>query len=485
MNSTEHFLLMIADAAKVTGERKSLEVKSPYDDALIATVEMANAETVELALAHASHLFADRQGWIPVDQRIVILERMIELLKAQAEELALGAAQEGGKPLIDSRIEMARCVDSIRICMDTMRTDASRQPVMGVNAASKHRAALMQKEPIGVVVAVSAFNHPLNLIAHQVGPAIAAGCPVIVKPAEDTPLSCLRLTRLFHQAGLPEGWLQCVVPESRALAEALVTDARVGFFSFIGSSRVGWYLRSKLAPGTRCALEHGGVAPVIVCKDADLKIALPGLMKGAFYHAGQVCVSVQRIFAHTSIARNLADNMAKQAKALVVGNPVSDTTEIGPLIRSGEVDRVDSWVKDAVAGGATLLCGGDKMNFHCYAPTVLFDPACDATVSTNEVFGPVACVYPFDELDAAIDEANALEVAFQASVYSRKLDTALGIANRLNASAVMVNDHTAFRVDWMPFAGLRHSGLGVGGIPFAIRDMQAEKMIVIHSEGIA
>jgi len=356
--------------------------------------------------------------------------------------------------------------------------------VMGVNAASEHRVALMQKEPIGVVVAVSAFNHPLNLIAHQVGPAIAAGCPVIVKPAADTPLSCLRLVKLFHQAGVPEGWLQCIVPESRQLSERLVTDVRVGFFSFIGSAKVGWHLRSKLAAGTRCALEHGGVAPVIVCKDADIKAALPGLMKGAFYHAGQVCVSVQRVFAHTSVARELADKMAVQAKALVVGDPASDATEVGPLIRPREVDRVDVWVKEAVAGGAELLCGGDRLDHHCYAPTVLFNPQHDATVSTREVFGPVVCIYPFTWLDEAIEEANGLDMAFQASVYSRDIDMALGVANRLAASAVMINDHTAFRVDWMPFAGLKHSGLGVGGIPFTIRDMQVEKMTVIHSDAI-
>jgi len=484
MTEIEHFPLMIADAASLKGQGGALEVKSPYDGRLLATVATANAAAVELALARANRLFAERAGWIPVDQRIVTLERMIELLKKQAEALALGATMEGGKPLTDSRIEMARCIDSIRICIDTLRTDAPHQPLMGVNAASKNRVAFMQKEPIGVVVAVSAFNHPLNLIAHQVGPAIAAGCPVIVKPAADTPLSCLRLVKLFYQAGVPAGWLQCIVPESRQLAEALVTDARVGFFSFIGSAAVGWSLRSKLAAGTRCALEHGGVAPVIVCKDADIKAALPGLMKGAFYHAGQVCVSVQRVFAHASIARELADKMAKKAKTLVVGDPSSEQTEVGPLIRPREVERVHVWVKEAVAGGAKLLCGGDKLDYHCYAPTVLFKPQHDASVSTREVFGPVVCIYPFTELDAAIDEANGLNVAFQASVYSRDIDTALGIANRLAASAVMINDHTAFRVDWMPFAGLKHSGLGVGGIPYTINDMQIEKMIVIHSNGI-
>jgi len=487
MSTVKHMPLMIAAAETLDEllEGEALEVTSPYHDRLLATVATANAAGVEQALARAYQLYTDRDGWIPVDQRIAILERMIPLMQEQAEALALGAALEGGKPLIDSRIEMTRCIDSIRICVDTLRTDASTQPVMGVNAASKQRLTMMQKEPIGVVVAVSAFNHPLNLIAHQVGPAIAAGCPVIVKPAQDTPLSCIRLVRLLYQAGLPEDWCQCVLPESVELAEAMVTDSRVSFFSFIGSANVGWHLRAKLAAGTRCALEHGGVAPVIVCKDADIDKALPGLMKGAFYHAGQVCVSVQRIFAHHSIARELANRMAEQASLLDVGDPLSEQTEVGPLIRQKEVERVDQWVQEAIITGAERLCGGNTLAHHCYEPTVLFDPPRDANVSTHEIFGPVVCIYPFTELDTAIAEANSLDVSFQASVYSRDMDTALYVSSRLSASVVMINDHTAFRVDWMPFGGLKHSGLGTGGIPFAIRDMQIEKMIVIHSDSIA
>ncbi|RLL53545.1 aldehyde dehydrogenase family protein [Mariprofundus sp. EBB-1] len=478
----EHYPLMISGAS--AENETSIEVRSPYDDRLLATVATADKAVVEAALNKAHTLFANRKGWIPVAERIAILERAIELMKERAEELARGAAEEGGKPLIDSRIEMVRCIDSIRICTDSLRTDSSHAPVLGLNTASRHRMALMQKEPIGVVVAVSAFNHPLNLIAHQIGPAIASGCPVIIKPAEDTPLSCYRLVRLFHQAGLPEDWCQFIMPTSTSLAEALVTDSRVAFFSFIGSANVGWYLRSKLAAGTRCALEHGGVAPVIIAADADINQHLPGLMKGAFYHAGQVCVSVQRIFAHASIARELADKMANLAKKMAVGDPLSEQTEVGPLIRAKELDRIDLWVKEAIAGGAKLLCGGDRLDHHCYAPTVLYNPPYDATISTREVFGPVVAVYPFVELDSAIDDANALDVAFQASVYSRDIDTALYISNRLDASAVMVNDHTAFRVDWMPFAGLKHSGLGVGGIPHTMHDMQIEKMTIIHSESI-
>jgi acyl-CoA reductase-like NAD-dependent aldehyde dehydrogenase len=353
---------------------------------------------------------------------------------------------------------------------------------MNLNAASANRLAFTRHEPVGVVVAFSAFNHPLNLIAHQVGPAVAAGCPVIIKPAEATPLSCMRFVTILREAGLPEEWCQALLVTDRDVAGALATDRRVGFFSFIGSARVGWMLRSRLAPGARCALEHGGAAPVIVCADADLDGALPLLAKGAFYHAGQVCVSVQRVFAHRQIARELADRLAILAKSMKVGDPTKPDTEVGPLIREAEVPRINEWVKEAVEGGAELLCGGEALSSSCFAPTVLFDPPTDSRVSTQEIFGPVVCVYPFDEIDEAIARANDLPYAFQASIFTRDLDVSLRASTRLDASAVMINDHTAFRVDWMPFAGLRESGLGIGGIPYTIKDMQIERMIVIRSK---
>ncbi|MDX8403268.1 MAG: aldehyde dehydrogenase family protein, partial [Mariprofundaceae bacterium] len=268
-------------------------------------------------------------------------------------------------------------------------------------------------------------------------------------------------------------------------AETLVTDERVAFFSFIGSPGVGWHLRSKLAAGTRCALEHGGAAPAIVTADADIDQILPSLMKGAFYHAGQVCVSVQRIFAHQSIANELAERIKDAAVELVVGDPLSDKTEVGPLIREKEVERVDQWVKEAMASGAVRLCGDGILENNCYAPTVLFNPPADADVSTKEIFGPVVCIYPYEDIDSAIEIANSLDVAFQASVYSRDIDMAIYAANRLSASAVMINDHTAFRVDWMPFAGFRKSRLGVGGLPYTMHDMRVEKMIVIQSGGLS
>jgi acyl-CoA reductase-like NAD-dependent aldehyde dehydrogenase len=361
-----------------------------------------------------------------------------------------------------------------------LRTQAGEEIPMGISRSSQHRLAFTSLEPIGVVTAVSAFNHPLNLIIHQVCPAVAVGCPVIVKPSEDTPLSCMRFVKILREAGLPDEWCQPVVTVEREVSQKLVTDSRVGFFSFIGSAGVGWMLRSKLSPGTRCALEHGGVAPVIMAADANVKRALPLLAKGGFYHAGQVCVSVQRIFAHHSIARSVANGLAKEAKALKVGDPTKATTDVGPLIRPREVDRVAEWVEEARAGGAKVLAGGKRLSKTCYAPTVLWDPPKNARVSKNEVFGPVVCVYPFRSLDQAIARANSLDVSFQAAVFTQDMDTALRVYKRIDGSAVMLNDHTAFRVDWMPFAGRRQSGYGVGGIGYTMRDMTQEKMAVIR-----
>lgn len=470
-----HFQLMVPGA---TPGPKPHPVRAPYDGKPIATVDTGDASAVETALATAYSLFRDRSKWLPAPRRIEILRKTAALMQQQAETLAVEAAREGGKPLVDSRVEVARAIDGVLNCAELLRTDGGRVVPMNVNAASANRVAFTQHEPIGVVAAVSAFNHPLNLIVHQVGPALAAGCPSIVKPAGDTPLSCFRFVALLREAGLPEAWCQALVTESSDVATRLVTDPRVAFFSFIGSARVGWMLRSKLAPGARCALEHGGAAPAIVAADADLDTAVPKLVKGGFYHAGQVCVSVQRVYAHRAVAQQVAERIAAQAQKLKVGDPTLPETEVGPLIRHAEVERVHAWVREAADRGAKVLCGGVALSDSCYAPTVLWDPPDDCRISREEVFGPVVNVYPYDDIDAAIARANALPVAFQAAIFTRDYATAMHAYARLDASAVMLNDHTAFRVDWMPFAGLRESGLGVGGIPYTYHDMRIEKMLV-------
>ena len=475
----EHFPQMVPGA---TEAQQRAEVRAPFDNSLIATVGQADRPAVEQALQTAYELYRNRDAWLSPTQRIAILHRAAAIMQERREELAVEAAREGGKPLADSLVEADRAVDGMKLCIEHLRTQAGSEVPMDLTTSSAGRLAFTRFEPIGVVVAFSAFNHPLNLIVHQVGPALAAGCPSIVKPAKATPLSCWRFVRILREAGLPEPWCQVLLTADRDLAAEMVADARVAFLSFIGSGAVGWQLRSKLAPGTRCALEHGGVAPVIVAKDADLDHALPLIAKGGFYHAGQVCVSVQRVYADEAIARQLAERLAAMADKLVVGDPTLPETEVGPLIRESEVTRVDEWVKEAVDGGAEVLCGGKPVSSTCYAPTVLFNPAADSRVMTHEVFGPVVCVSPFEQIDEAITASNGLPYAFQAAVFTRDLDTALRVNRRLDASAVMINDHTAFRVDWMPFAGLKESGLGVGGIPYTMHDMQVQKLTVIRSK---
>jgi len=478
MSTKSHFKTLVPGYTSNAG---TLEVTAPFDGSVIGSVELADAATVEKALATAAALHADPSKRLPAWERISILKKTAELLSERAETFALESAREGGKPLIDSRAEVARAIDGIHCCIETLRTQHGEEIPMGLNPASAGRLAFASHEPIGPVLAFSAFNHPVNLILHQVFPAVATGCPVIVKPASDTPLSCFRLVELLHEAGLPPEWCQAIALEDLDLAGATVADPRVAFFSFIGSGKVGWMLRSKLAPGTRCALEHGGAAPVIMDATADLEKAAAPLAKGAFYHAGQVCVSVQRIYAPASVIPDLAARLAAEAAKMKTGDPTLEETDIGPLIRLKEVDRVEKWTEEAIAAGAVLHSGGQRISDSCFQPTILIDPPENARVSREEIFGPVVCLYTRDTVEDSIRSANAVPYSFQASVFSREMDTILHAYRGLNAKTVMANDHTAFRVDWMPFGGLRESGLGIGGIPHTMADMQVEKSLILRS----
>ncbi len=460
-----------------------LKVLSPFDQSLIREIPLVGKEKVEEALRTAYDLFQKQSKWIPPHERIAILERTAEIMSTRIEELTKTASQEGGKPYLDSKVEVLRAINGVKIAAGHISQLNGEQIPMGLSKASENRIAFTMREPIGVVSAISAFNHPLNLIVHQTVTAIAAGCPVIIKPASTTPLSCLGFVKILIEAGLPLGWCQAIICEND-VAEQLVTDKRVNYFSFIGSAKVGWYLRSKLSPGTRCALEHGGAAPVIVEKDADIDEMIPALVKGGFYHAGQVCVSVQRVFVHESICEDVANRLAEMASKLIVGDPMDENTEVGPLILPGEVDRVEEWVNEAIEGGAKLLCGGSRISESCYEPTVLLNAPLNILVSTQEIFGPVVSVYSYHDRDKAIEIANSLDVHFQASVFTKDLDIALDAVNKLNATAVMVNDHTAFRVDWMPFGGRDSSGIGMGGIQYSMHEMTREKLMVIKSKAI-
>ncbi|MBK6576983.1 MAG: aldehyde dehydrogenase family protein [Sandaracinaceae bacterium] len=468
----------------MTGEAPaSFHVTSAFDEVRIETLAHTSEAAAHAALEVAHGLHEGRAGWLSVPVRVAVLKRFAALVGEQAEALARQAAREGGKPLADSRVEIARAINGVEVAIAEIPQLHGTEVPMGQTASSAQRIAHTFREPRGVVLAISAFNHPFNLIIHQVITAIAAGCPVLVKPATATPLSCRSVVELLAQAGLPAGWCQLLLTTT-AVTEALVADPRISFLTFIGSAKVGWQLRSKLAPGAACALEHGGVAPVIVDPTADLDDAIPLLVRGGFYHAGQVCVSVQRIYVHQSVVADFTHRFVAAAQALRTGDPLDETTEVGPLISRAEVTRVDTWVQEAIAAGARLLCGGHALGPTTYAPTVLLSPPDDARVSCEEVFGPVVAIYPYAHLDEAIARANAPDVFFQASIFTRDLDTALSASRRLAGMAVLVNDHSAFRVDWMPFGGHRQSGLGLGGIGHTMRDMSLERMVVFRSRSL-
>jgi acyl-CoA reductase-like NAD-dependent aldehyde dehydrogenase len=460
--------------------KHTFDVKSPYDDALIQVLPYTDQPAAMAALEKAYQRYRERGGWLDGSRRIQILDRFASLVKTQIDGLARQAALEGGKPLKDSTVEIERAVNGVKVAIAEIARLTGTEISMGLTPSSAQRFAHTYREPRVVVLAISAFNHPFNLIIHQVITAIAAGCPVLVKPALTTPMSCKSVVELLGQAGLPEGWCHLLLCED-AVTEQLVADERVSFMTFIGSARVGWYLRSRQAPGAACALEHGGAAPVIVDASADIDDSIPLLARGGFYHAGQVCVAVQRIYLQQAIAEEFTRKFVAAVGEMKTGDPLHVDTDVGPLIRRREVERVASWVREAVAEGAQLLCGGKKMSATTYLPTVLLNPPDDARVSREEIFGPVVALYTYDEMDEAIARANAPDLLFQASIFTRDLDTALSTSRRLNGMAVMVNDHTAFRVDWMPFGGHRQSGLGTGGIGPTMRDMTLERMVVFRS----
>lgn len=460
-----------------------LKIFSPYDRHLINSLPIQDESHVESAFATAYATFNNRGQWLSTADRIAILERFYTLFVQRRKEFAKRSAEEGGKPLMDSLIEADRAALGVKIAIEEISHMTGREIPMGLTKATQNRLAYTFREPVGVVFAISAFNHPMNLVIHQVIPAIAVGCPVVIKPASTTPLSCLAIVDLLKEAGLPDNWAQVVICDNKT-AEKFVSDPRISFLSFIGSGRVGWHLRSLLPPGVGCTLEHGGAAPVIVEPDADLNEAMTLLTKGGFYHAGQVCISVQRIFAHVSIAKSLAKGMTQLAENLIVGDPIDPSTEVGPLITETEVKRVGEWVDEAVNAGAKLLCGGKALSNTTYAPTILLNPPLHTRVCREEVFGPVICINTYENREEAVNAANALPFSFQASVFTQQIDVALELTKRLEAKTVLINDHTAFRADWMPFGGRKQSGFGTGGIPYSMHDMTHEKMVIVKSNAL-
>jgi len=461
-----------------------VDLYSPWDLKKIGEVECISNKDVDKILNISAKAFLNNKNHLNKIKRLEILKKCKEKLSKNSKKFADMISLEGGKPLKDAKIEVERAINGLELCAEALKKSHGTEIPMNINNASINKIAFTRKYPVGPVLAISAFNHPLNLIVHQVGPAIAAGCPIIIKPSLDTPISCYELIKLFLKSGLPEEFCQMVNIKNHLITQKLVSDERISFFSFIGSSKVGWKLKSILPPGAKSAMEHGGVGSVIIDKDTNLKKILPLILRGAFYHAGQVCVSIQKIIVHDELMDEFIDLIKKEIIKIKVGDPRNIKTDVGPLIRPSEVKRIDKIVKKSVKEGAELVCGGKAKNKTTYECTVIKNPKEDSEISTHEIFGPVLCVYSYNNIDNAINKANNDKYAFQASVFTKNIDTAMLCYEKLDAKSVFINEQTAFRVDWMPFGGIKHSGEGEGGIEYSFSDLLYDKLMIINSDKI-
>lgn len=457
---------------------KTIVIKSPYDNHNIETILIDDMDSVNKKVEMVYKYFQDKSNWLLAYERKKILKTLAIKLRDVSNEFAILIAEEGGKPIKDARIEVERAINSIEMLPGLIDSLHGVQVPMDLSKYSSNKVAFNYPEPIGLVYVISAFNYPLNLIVHQAITAIASGCPVIIKPSSKTPLSCIKLIRLLYDSGLSKDWCQVVICENKN-AEFLASDFRIKHLSFVGSSDIGWYLRSKLLPGVSCSLEHGGVAPVIITEDADLDEVIPAITYGAFYHAGQVCISVQRIYVHDQVIKEFNKKIINSIEKLVVGNPLHESTDIGPIISQSALMRIDEYVQESLYKDGKILIGGKVLENQCYSPTLIQNPNDNAQVSYREIFGPVACVFNYSDYEKAILHANKLPFYFQASVFSQNINRAMYISNRLSANTIVINDHSAFRADWMPFGGHGESGIGKGGLLNAMKEVTFKKLIVL------
>ncbi len=454
------------------------DIQSPYSGEILAEVEQGDADVLEQALKNAEHSFHAVMKKMPAYKRAEILYAVSRMIKENQKDLALTIAQEGGKPLKDAYIEVARAINTVKMCGDTALELNGEQMTMDRASGTENHLAFTIREPIGPVLAISAFNHPVNLVCHQIASAFAAGNSVIMKPSSQTPISCLKIAEFFYSAGLDASALSVVTASGKDI-DVIIGDERIKFVNFIGGEDVGWELQKKIAPGTKLALEHGGTGTAIVHKTADLKIAVPSIIRAGFYHAGQVCVSTQIVYIHESIYEKAVSLLSAGVENLITGDPTLPETDVGPLIHQKEVERIDSLVKEAVTQGARLVCGGKVLSNNCYAPTILTDTKKTMKVISCEIFGPIVCVEKYRQMSEVIQEMNKSPYSFQSAMYSQDIDAALTAAREIQCTAFMINESTAFRVDWMPFGGSKRSGLGLSGTRTAVLDMTEQKLIVI------
>ena len=456
------------------------EVLSPNDQKAITSMQLATAKDIEELLGQLKDSQKKMKNLRPYE-RSAILKKVAEELRSQEDYLAWVIASEGGKPLKDAKVEVTRAIGTLELCAEeAMRLHGEMIPMERTPAGKDHLAFTLQ-DPIGPVLAISAFNHPLNLISHQVGCAIASGCVVVLKPSSSTPICGSLLQNAFYKAGLSEEFFT-VIHSNVSETELLVSSSEFGYVSFIGSPKVGWEMRRKIAPGTRIAMEHGGQAPAIIRQDADVESAATQLVKGAFYHAGQVCISTQRIFIHEDAYDKFLETFLKLTSELKTGPATDEQTDVGPLIRPDEVKRLQSWITEAQKDGAIIEMGDNVTGSHnqYLYPTVLTNVPRSSKIMKEEAFGPVVCINPYKDENELLEYLNSNEYIFESALFTKDLTHALRIAKEISTMTFVINNHTALRVDQMPFGGHGKSGLGMGGVKYMMEEMTRTKQVILR-----
>ena len=460
------------------GSGDVIEVRSPFDDSLLATVPACTAADVDRAVASARRALSTG---LPLHRRAAILDRAAIVLSERREEFARLVAAEAAKPLRTARVEVDRAVGTFQFSAAEARTLAGEMIPLDASAAGEGKLGFTLRVPIGVVGAIAPFNFPLNLVVHKVGPAIAAGCPVVLKPASQTPLSSIRLAEmLIEECGLPADFLHVVTGGGSTVGNALVDHPDVALITFTGSPDVGWGIRAR-APRKRVGLELGNNAPVIIEPSGDWKSAASKIRLAGFAHAGQSCISTQRIYVHESIADDFVDELVEQVSTLVVGDPMDETTEMSALISVSERDRVVSWITEAVDAGAEVVVGGSVDSSGVLLPTVLIDVEPSMKVCAKEVFGPVVTVTRYTDVDEALRLANDSDFGLQAAIFTADIGTALKAVHTLDFGGVLVNEVPTWRADQQPYGGRRDSGNTREGPAYSVHEMTEIKMVVLGS----
>ena len=457
---------------------ESAEVRAPYDDALLGSVPMMTPADVDAAVAYAkAALHAEP---LPQWKRAEILDRAAELLLDRRDQFGMCIALEAAKPIRTARVEAERAASTMQFSAAVARTLTGETVPLEASAAGEGKLGFVLRVPIGVVGAISPFNFPLNLVAHKVGPAIAAGCPVVLKPAMQTPFSSILLARmLIEECGLPPAYLQIVTGGGTTVGGALVDNPDVALITFTGSPEVGWSIRAK-APRKRVGLELGNNAPVIIDADGDWQTAVAKIKIAGFSHAGQSCISTQRLFVHESLVEPVSAALVDAVKTLVVGDPSDEATDVSALISKGERDRVKAWIDEAVADGGRVACGGEIGADGVLAPTVIVDATPEMNVCALEVFGPVVAIQSFSDFDEALQRANDTRYGLQAGVFTADVSKAIKAARTLDFGGVLINEVPTWRADQMPYGGLRDSGNTREGPAYSVREMTEERLVILN-----